>query len=108
MYIIRIVKIPNGEAPLEVREAWVGLELPFLYICNESRNCRGADSGLPVDNPRPLVWAVPEKEALETLRSKSPSAAEWFTIRGYPYPRTVFTFGIEEAVLVECNPFSRN
>ncbi len=26
---IRIVSVPSGEAPLEVRKAWVGLELPI-------------------------------------------------------------------------------
>lgn len=27
---IRIIKVPSGEAPEWVREAWVGLEIPTL------------------------------------------------------------------------------
>ena len=88
---IVIVGIPSGEAPLWVREKWVGLELP---LCQKSglsitRRTAGVLSG-----PRNLLAAylgyftaryehssgfmVQSLEAVDILAAVSPEAAEWW------------------------------
>jgi hypothetical protein len=87
---VRIIAIPPGEAPLWVREKWVGLELPLLRWQSAKRFISfGAVSG-----PRtwlPQMWAllrrrsdrvygfaVDASHAVDILRVASPEAAAWW------------------------------
>jgi hypothetical protein len=87
---VRIISVPPGEAPLWVREKWVGLELPLTgWISPKKFPTFGAVSG-----PRTYLaqlWAafmgraeriygfpVDASRALEILEVSSPEAASWW------------------------------
>jgi hypothetical protein len=88
---IRIVRPPPGEAPLWVRERWVGLELPLAYGDRGPR--RALTSGV-LSGPRNRLlaawwrlrgrlrrqsgYAVNVDEALRRLETTAPDAASWW------------------------------
>jgi hypothetical protein len=88
---IRVVRVPPGEAPLWVREKWVGLELPLAR--GESGPRHVLTSGV-VSGPRNrfaalwrrLLGRLPDKagyavyviDALAVLESTAPEAVEWW------------------------------
>ena len=71
---VRIKSQPKGEAPSEIRDAWVGCVLPA-----EERSSEG---GLGVLSMQPKNWkggyVVDFREALEILGSKSEVARTWW------------------------------
>lgn len=86
---IRIIACPPGEAPLAVRLAWVGLELPVTPTSRKLALTSGVLSG-----PRSLWpglaalftggygvrtgYAVIARDAVDMLQPKDPSAAAWW------------------------------
>ena len=88
---IRVVRVPPGEAPLWVREKWVGLELPLAR--GESGSRHMLTSGV-VSGPRNrfaalwrrLLGRLPDKagyavyviDALAVLEQTAPDAVEWW------------------------------
>jgi hypothetical protein len=90
---IRIVSVPPGEAPLWVREKWVGLELPLAGGIRRPRDYHafGVLSG-PRTRSWPVIWwwalrgrterhtgyAVNADEAVRRLESTAPDAAAWW------------------------------
>jgi hypothetical protein len=88
---IRVVRVPPGEAPLWVREKWVGLELPLAR--GESGPRHVLTSGV-VSGPRnrfaalwrALLGRLPDKagyavyviDALAVLEQSAPDAVEWW------------------------------
>jgi hypothetical protein len=87
---IRIVGIPPGEAPLWVRQEWVGLELPltryvkpkdvFTFgVLSGPSNCLGQIWALLRGRAdRTVGYAVEGARAVEILRAKNPDAARWW------------------------------
>ena len=89
---IRIVSCPPGEAPAQVRQAWIGLELP-LPSGRRSRRQTFLVSGA-LSRPRELWrqllnrilgrfekqsgYAVNALEAVNLLAAKDPAAAAWW------------------------------
>jgi hypothetical protein len=89
MASIRITSIPPGEAPVSIREAWVGLELPLL----RDKPLRYLGSGV-LSGPRSFVatlihlmtfrlkvytaFVVPSLTAVEILEKSDPVAARWW------------------------------
>jgi hypothetical protein len=71
---IRIIKVPSGQAPLEVRKAWLGLELEVAkgIFIGEQHGVLGGQSNGPAGYPVESVYAI------ETLRQKNPVAAKWW------------------------------
>lgn len=88
---VRIIAVPPGEAPLWVREKWVGLELPLSQKSQAalSRRTAGVLSG-PKNFFSALVglvfgryastsgFLVPVLGALQVLEVASPEAAAWW------------------------------
>jgi hypothetical protein len=88
---IRIVSCPPGEAPLSVRLAWVGLELP-LPTGRASRQLAMTSGVLssPRDWWRRIVglvsgrygvktgYMVTALDAVKVLQTKDPAAAAWW------------------------------
>jgi hypothetical protein len=88
---VRIIAVPPGEAPLWVREKWVGLELPLAQKSHAalSRPTDGVLSG-PKSALAGLVgfllgrysrtsgFVVPVLGALQVLEVASPEAANWW------------------------------
>ena len=88
---IRIVNTPPGEAPLWVREKWVGLELPLVHgdrgvretytsgVLTGPRNqFIAAWRRLLGRLPRKSGYAVDAQEAFAILERTSPAAAAWW------------------------------
>jgi hypothetical protein len=93
---IRIIAIPPGEAPIWVREEWVGLELPALGYSGPRRfftfglfsfprsilaQCWGLLRGRA---NRISGYAVQSVAALDILATSSPEAAAWWR-QNVPY-----------------------
>ncbi len=89
MASIRITSIPPGEAPVTIREAWIGLELPLRYDAPRRYLGSGVLSG-PRNKLQTLVhlltfklkiqtgFVVPSLAAIEILEKTQPDAARWW------------------------------
>lgn len=89
---IRIIATPPGQAPLWVRDKWVGLQLP-LAARYPQRRLRSVSSGV-LDGPPTFLgflgrlfrgrlsmtegFAVDSAQAIAILESKHPDAATWW------------------------------
>ncbi|MDO8582539.1 MAG: hypothetical protein Q7R63_00900 [bacterium] len=100
MPYFRIAVIPRGAAPREVREAWIGVALPFDMPCEKSHERRLISGERQLDRP---FMTVPAAVALEELGKKSPEAAQWFYDNLSPsfLQSGNFTFGISELEITE-------
>lgn len=98
---IKIIKVPDGEAPIELRQALVGLTLPctpfvgpigkehlFDAVTKEmgSRNRSG--------------FTVPQGEALKILEASNPIAAGRWRAHGLPIDGGYFFFSVDEAKII--------
>lgn len=109
---IRIIQIPEGEAPLWVRKAWVGLTLPCDPICGYPSQCghldeaiAGANKERGVLTKQPLKqnrygFSVPQAPALIVLKKKSIRAARWWQLKGFPQHDQYFHFDQSEAEII--------
>lgn len=74
---IKFVKVPEGQAPLWVREKWVGVTVPcypYIFIPREVELV-----GVKGDIVAIYTCAfAPLTEALEALERHSPEAARWW------------------------------
>lgn len=75
---IRIIGVPYGQAPLWVRQAWIGLEIPlspiqpkpgdtFLEVIDKTTPRQGTDG-----------FAVNARVAIDLLSEYNPPAAAWW------------------------------
>ena len=99
---IKIVKVPAGEAPIEVRKAWVGLILPcdpYLgYPDNASE--RGVLTNKKRDRNR-CGFSVPQDQAIEILEKEHSEAAAWWKAHGFPQDAgSRFGFAEEEGEII--------
>lgn len=89
MASIRITNVPPGEAPLAIRQAWVGLELPLLRKGPGRYLAAGILSGPRSVGERLKYllafryriqsgYIVPTLPAIEVLERSNPSAARWW------------------------------
>ena len=91
--IVRIQSVPHGEAPLWVREKWVGLELPtvlrdgtlvashtFGVLSGPQSNLRALWAMFRGQAKRESGFPVPVTAALQALEVASPEAAEWWRL----------------------------
>jgi len=94
---IRITQTPDGEAPLLVREQWVGLILPIVGISNTMG--KGVVTGKNSDSEP--AYMVLQKQAIKRLAAESKMAAQWFTRRGFPqHSKACFGFKISKTALI--------
>src|SRR5258708_5296289 len=73
---VKIVATPGGEAPIDVREAWVGLTLPLTVPTPRMFEPDGVLSRTK-QSPR-VGYPVEGSQAVEILAEKAPWAAEWW------------------------------
>ena len=100
---IRIVSMPKGEAPDEIKREWIGVEIPCIMYegtaCPDSQT-HGAVSGEKEEFCQHYV--VYQQSALLALQKKSKDAAEWWLMRGFPqYVGALFSFDAECVQVVE-------
>lgn len=96
---IKIIATPEGEAPLEVRKAWVGLILPCHPILGYSEGDVGALSHKPTERNRRVV-NVPQDTAIQILALFDPESAQWWRDLGYPKSGGYFSFGESEIEVI--------
>ncbi len=94
-----ITSVPSGEAPLEVRKAWVGLEMPIN--CIHDFGCLGVLTGKPSEGQ--IRYWVSQDEALQILNKVHPDAATWWYQHGYPHFGNSFGF-LENEIRVFGDP----
>jgi hypothetical protein len=81
---IKIISTPPGEAPEEMRRAWVGLVMPVAEVTDEE--VRSKYGVVPCDifgNPsekeaKREVYRVDTRVALAILRAANQEACRWF------------------------------
>ena len=86
---IKIVKVPDGEAPLEIRQKWVGTIIPLAENLPPGLVVAGVISGKRVNAGYNDGYHVETIVAIQALEKKNPETAEWWltnTIVGFmPY-----------------------
>lgn len=94
MSSIKIVSVPPGQAPEEVREKWVGviIPLPEQVTGGFQMGVQGGTS----DNT--VGYQVSTEEALRLLYEKSPAAVQWFLENAVLGTRLVFANQVCELV----------
>jgi hypothetical protein len=91
--LLKIVKIPEGEAPPKIREAWFDMVLPYVdQVCASDEKVVLTNNKLS----RRFSARVPMKEALKILGTEKPKAEKWWRENGYPKRGKYFCFGDEE------------
>lgn len=72
---IKIIAVPPGQAPLEIREKWVGLVLPIA----ENVPKIGVETGIFGGEPENTGgYKVKTEAAISELEIYSPNAAAWW------------------------------
>jgi hypothetical protein len=111
---IRIIAVPPGEAPEDVRQAWVGVRIPLPLFHRRPRAWRSAGV---LTGPRTLLarlsalwsgrlgrangYAVSVIEAIAALEAAHPEAARWWREHA-PHlvrPGKAFVFSAEVCVV---------
>ncbi len=96
---IRIKTVPSGDAPLEIRQAWVGLVLPCYamagYDPGRARTLKGLELKL-----NPYGYHCPQDLALQVLDKRAPGAAAWWRSEGFPHSNKNFCFTLAEAEII--------
>ena len=98
MFQIMIVKVPQGEAPDWVKQAWLGVVLPCIGASHSSAD--GVLSGEPA-NHGCAGYYVPQHLACEILAKTNPAAVAWWKEKGYPKIGHSFVFYENEIVVLE-------
>lgn len=76
---IRIISAPTGPSPLDIREKWIGIELPFrarLELRDDP--CLSPDRMFDRLPPRLPIFAVDVNIALGILKVESPETYDWY------------------------------
>lgn len=100
---IRITRVPLGDAPEDVRAAWVGLELPCLPNLTRGDEHSALGQALSELGLLPcgrLNFQVPQEEAIAALEKQNPSAATYWKDLQFPYEDQFFSFGQNEAEII--------
>lgn len=94
--MIKIVRVPDGPAPLWVRENWIDVVLPALPMPKE-----GIEHDFISEELLPSRggYVVQKKPAFEALAKRSVPAAEWFK-KHFPSYSDYLCFGPDEAEVV--------
>lgn len=91
----KVIKKPDGLAPDEIRDAWIGLTLeaddfPVIVPVKDS-------TGKVVEEKK--CWSSPFKKALAVLGEKSKEAADWYR-QNYPRDTQLIAFACDETKVI--------
>lgn len=95
---IRIIKLPDGEAPKEIRKAWIGQTLPCSPILGWIRSEHGVLS--KKETPERYGFTVPQVAAIKILSGSDPQAVAYWKSNGFPQLGQYFVFEESEAVII--------
>ncbi len=76
--VVRIIGMPDGEAPEWVRAKWIGLQFPLL---GEAKTSFGVLTGKQTHGE---YWTVNADDALLTLNLHSPEVRQWWWDNYFP------------------------
>lgn len=100
--MIKIVKVPRGEAPEPTRQSWVGLELPLAP--GHPHGAHSFDGVYGVVTQRLVEpfrgFAVHTSDAMRVLEAQHPEAARWWRENLDRSGRDLLIFREEECELV--------
>ncbi len=99
---IRFVAAPKGQAPLWVREAWIGVTVPCSPFTDTppSGSLRGVENGAAVASYECAL--VPQKEAIDALEQHNAEAAKWWRQNGFGSEfAPVFAFNAESFEVID-------
>ena len=102
---IRFTSVPRGGAPLQIREQWIGVEVPCLFSHdgvppNAGDTMHDVETGFEV--PDYPGYIVLQTHAIEALQRKSPEAAEYWMEHGFPgHAFALFLFDHSSAEVVK-------
>src|SRR4051812_26907206 len=97
---VTVIATPSGEAPKEIRNAWVGLTLPCYPSSHQSSLLMGVVTR-DIRREKKSVIIVPQSDALAILEERQPEAAKWWKDRGYPLVVTPdFSFDLSVVTIV--------
>ena len=77
--------MPNGDAPDEIKEKWIGIEMPCLLY---DPSCFGRQVLSKHVVGAQASYVVNQTVAIEELAKKAPEAARWWNLAGYPESAT--------------------
>ena len=102
--VVRFTSVPKGDAPLKIRQKWVGVEVPCLFshdgVPQEGDRLHDVVSGMEI--PDYPGYIILQAMAIEELKKKSPFAATWWKKHGFPHhPIAIFLFSLESAEVVK-------
>lgn len=106
--IIEIVRVPVGEAPLEIREQWVGVQMSYLYF-----DPQNTFPGI-ITERRPdasyEAYVVLEKHAFAALKNFKRPALDWWEKKGFfeGSSHSRFSFRAEEIKVIKSTDFSKS
>jgi hypothetical protein len=110
---IRIISTPPGEAPEDIRKAWVGLVLPLARfrprretwtsgVLTGPRSLLGfLAAALSGRLKRQVVYNVSGRVAIDALAAHSPYAASWWRQNAAHVPRRGWLLGFPAEVCEE-------
>jgi hypothetical protein len=75
---VRVVETPRGEAPPEIREAWVGVDLPLRSWETQPGTVKSGSLLTPGGPVLDHGYAVSGRSAIQALALRSPEAAAWW------------------------------
>jgi hypothetical protein len=94
MSSVKLIAMPPGQAPEEVRKEWVGLVIPL-----PEQETGGYQMGVRGGKSQNAGgYQVDTREALQLLYDKTPAAAEWFMENAMLGSRLVFAREVCELV----------
>jgi hypothetical protein len=76
--MLRIVQVPPGEAPEEIRRAWVGIELPLTKANAEPRRVDSTGAVTLALTGIATGYVVDGRKAVQALEPIAPEAALWW------------------------------
>jgi hypothetical protein len=96
---VKIVRTPPGEAPLWVREAWVGLEMESVGRAEAGELLMiGACGGRAVNGDG---FRITAQEAMRALGEKREDAKAWWTQRSVMAPDSELVFATHVCAVVD-------
>lgn len=95
---VRFIDVPKGEAPLEIRRCWIGLEVACL--CYQKQPSFGVNDGTfgAISKEREDFepgYIINQCSAINELEKVHPHAAEYWNNLGFPQNnKALFTFDV--------------